>query len=162
MASLICGWGKTYAEFLRAALLIGLVATQAGAQTNSVGIHVELVPQRPLWLRVTLRSGSADTVKFSRSELPWGSQESMILVAAIGGGRCLRWERPAGDPQAEPTVSIRPHGSLTSDIDLEGLFPQIRSILKESDVQLFWAYQAPEPLHIPRWSGGWISIPKQP
>jgi hypothetical protein len=153
---------RAYAELLGAALLIGLVVSQAGGQTNSVGVKIELIPQESLQLRVTLRSGSADLAKFSQSELPWGSQESMVLVAAIGGGRCLRRERSGGDPQAEPIVSLAPHKSLTGDIDLERLFPQIRSILKESDVQLFWAYEAPETLHIPRWSGGWILIPKQP
>ena len=86
----------------------------------------------------------------------------MVLVAAIGGGRCLRLERRQRDSQAEPVVSLAPHESLGGDIDLEGLFAQIRSFLKESDVQLFWAYEAPETLHIPRWSGGWILIPKQP
>jgi hypothetical protein len=159
---LIRGCRRTHAELLASVFLIGLGASLARAQTNSVGINVELVPQVSLRLHVTLRSNSKSTARLSRSELPWGSQESMVLVAAIGAGRCLRLERPQGDPQAEPVVSLAPHESLSGDIDLEGLFPQIRSFLKESDVQLFWAYEAPETLHIHRWSGGWILIPKQP
>jgi hypothetical protein len=28
-------------------------------------------------------------------------------------------------------------------------------------VHLFWAYKSPEALHIPRWSGGWVLIPRK-
>ena len=63
----------------------------------------------------------------------------MVIVAAMSGGRVLERELPVDDP----------------------VFPNLRRALKASDVQLFWAYEAPESLHISRWSGGWILIPQQ-
>jgi hypothetical protein len=48
--------------------------------------------------------------------------------------------------------------------NVEELVPQfwINSVaIKKSDIQLFWAYQAPKELNLPRWSGGWILLPHQ-
>jgi hypothetical protein len=152
---------SAYLVLLGALLLTVPPASPAISQTRAGGVRVELGNERPLRLRITLRSGSEKTEQIFYNELPWGSQESMVIVAALAGGRSLARDRPVEDPQARP-MSLGPHSSLTGDIDLERRFPDIHHILKESDVQLFWAYEAPEALHIPRWSGGWILIPQQP
>jgi hypothetical protein len=67
---------------------------------------------------------------------------------------------PVDDPMLDE-ISVEPNTPLSGDIDLERLFPDIRRVSKVSDVQLFWAYEGPEALHISHWSGGWILIPKQ-
>jgi len=84
----------------------------------------------------------------------------MIIVAAIPGGRCLERELPVADPMYDE-ISLEPNASLSGNIDLERLFPDIRRVLKKVNVQLFWAYEAPDILQIPHWSGGWILIPQQ-
>jgi hypothetical protein len=49
---------------------------------------------------------------------------------------------------------------LTGDIDLRYVIRDLNA-LKKSDVLLFWAYKSPDELHIPRWSGGMVLIPRQ-
>lgn len=136
------------------------LASPCAADPSFPGIRVELNRAKGLSLHVTLGSGSATTVRFSYSRLPWASGDSMVIVAAVAGGRCLRRDLPVGDPMLHE-IALEPGGSLSGDIDLEKLFPDIRNTLKQSDVQLFWAYEAPQALQIPRWSGGWILVPEE-
>jgi hypothetical protein len=124
------------------------------------GISVELKSGSRLSLHITLEPNIRQTLRVPLNELPWGTHDSMVIVAARRGGRCLRTIRPIEDPPFDK-ISVEPNTPLTGNIDLESLFPDIRDVLKESDVQLFWAYEAPEALHIPSWAGGWILIPKQ-
>ena len=58
-------------------------------------------------------------------------------------------------------VTFQPNESLSGDVSLEKGFTGLDAALKKSDVQLFWAYDAPEELNIPLWSGGWILLPQQ-
>jgi hypothetical protein len=58
-------------------------------------------------------------------------------------------------------VTMEPGKSLTGEINLEALFPDINRLLKYRDLQLFWAYEAAGELNIPRWSGGWLLIPQK-
>jgi len=51
--------------------------------------------------------------------------------------------------------------SVSGDINLADYFRDLEGVVKKSDVQLFWAYMAPDELHIAHWSGGWILIPQQ-
>jgi len=57
-------------------------------------------------------------------------------------------------------VSIKPGETLTGDIDLHYVIRDL-DVLKKSDILLFWAYKSPEELHLPRWSGGLVLIPRQ-
>ena len=57
-------------------------------------------------------------------------------------------------------VSVEPGATLAGDIDLTDVIRDL-TVTKKSDVHLFWAYKAPDGLHIPRWSGGWVFIPQQ-
>ena len=113
-----------------------------------------------LSLHVTLWSGANTAIKVSRNRLPWAADESLIVVTAIGNGQCLKRDVPVDDPMFDE-ISIEPKTLLSGDVDLERLFPDIRRVSEVSDVQLFWAYEAPEALHISHWSGGWVLIPKQ-
>ena len=145
------------------ALAIGLLAPTyvAKADHENAGMRVQLKDGPRLALRVTLTSAASKAVRVSRDELPWGTHDSMVIVAALAGGRCLDRIRPVEDAPFDE-ISLLPDQPVSREIDLEALFPNIRRALKESDVQLFWAYRAPETLHVPRWSGGWILIPKRP
>jgi hypothetical protein len=64
------------------------------------------------------------------------------------------------DPTPE-RVSIEPNESLSGEVNLEKAFAGFDAALRESDIHVFWAYQAPKELNIGRWSGGWILIPQQ-
>jgi len=144
------------------ALLTGLAWLESAyaADRTPPGVSVQLQEGSPLSLKVTLISAADKPVRVSRDRLPWGTHESMVVVAALGGGRCLRRFLPIEDAPFNKIV-VGPATPLSGSIDLERLFPNLRDALKESDVQLFWAYQAPEALKIPTWSGGWILINKQ-
>jgi len=57
-------------------------------------------------------------------------------------------------------VSIKAGETLVAEIDLRYVIRDL-NVLKKSDVLLFWAYKAPNALHIPRWTGGLVVIPQQ-
>ena len=66
---------------------------------------------------------------------------------------------PMDDPRPGK-VSVEPGVTLAGDIDLRDVIRDL-TVTKKSDVHLFWAYKAPDGLHIPRWLGGWVFIPRQ-
>jgi hypothetical protein len=135
-----------------------LTATVA-QDTPQSGIHVELNPHKPLRMHVKLRSGAATAVTIFRSQLPWGNRYSMILTAVKSNGDHIEFFYPEDEPSMEE-VTIAPGATIEGDLDLSDVFADL-SVTKKSDVHLFWAYKSPEELHIPRWSGGWVLIPRQ-
>lgn len=141
------------------ALLFLLSGDPAGSQA-APGIQVELNSQKRLWLRITLRSLARSRLTLDREKLPWGSKYSMILVAVTPDGRRLDVDPSFDDPGFEK-VSLEANESLSGDINLQNAIKGLGDQVRKSDVHLFWAYKAPEELHIARWSGGWILIPQQ-
>lgn len=143
---------------LIAAFLV-LALSSARTQTLQQGIKVEL-DQQHLELHVTVSSRAPSVVTFGKWQLPWGNANSMILVAVTGNKAYIERNLLIDDPTSEE-VSIKQNESLSGDVSLEKAFTGLVAALKQSDVHLFWAYEAPGELHIPRWSGGWILIPKK-
>jgi hypothetical protein len=147
-------------SFLTVIIFLAALMTVAVAQdTEKPAIQVDLNPQKPLHLLVTLRSGAATTVTFYQADLPWGIRDSMVYAAMRPNGEAIDLIFPTDD--LGPTkVSLRPREVLTGDIDLRYVIGDLNA-LKKSDVLLFWAYKSPEELHIPHWSGGMVLIPRQ-
>lgn len=58
-------------------------------------------------------------------------------------------------------VTFAPGAYLSADIDLGDFFKDLKGALRKSDVNLFWAYEAPAELQIAHRSGGWIFLPQQ-
>ena len=123
------------------------------------GIEVGLNRETALYLRVTLTSGAATTVRFYRSDLPWGNRYSMVFAAVRPNGEPVDLTFPIDDPG--PTeVSVKPGEMLTGDIDLHYVIADLNA-MKKSDILLFWGYKSPDALQIPCWSGGLVLIPRQ-
>lgn len=120
------------------------------------GIRVEIDHRKPLMLQVELRSGNETRISLYKSRLPWGSAYSMILVAVTSDGVYLKKELPVDDPSPDQ-VSLGVQESIKGEVDLREIFRGLDEALKKSDVHLFWAYEAPEEMHIAR-AGGWIFI----
>jgi len=138
-----------------------LFACGVGASDNApAGITVQMNPQKPLWLRVTLRSFASTRVTVYKHLLPWGSNRAMVVTAVTEYGQTLEQDLSIDDPSFAE-VSFDPNGSLSGDIDLHELVRNIDGAVKKSDVHLFWAYKAPQELQLPRWSGGWVLIPQE-
>ena len=147
-------------SFLIAVVFLVSCSSLAVAQnTAKPAIQVELNPQKPLHLRVTLSSGAATTATFSRADLPWGYRYSMVFAAVTPNGEPVELSLPVSDPGPNE-VSVKPREVLTGEVDLRYVIRDLNAI-KKSDVLLFWAYKSPEELHIPRWSGGMVLIPRQ-
>jgi hypothetical protein len=127
--------------------------------TLQPGIRFELNRQQHLSLHITLKSGAKASVKVPRHQLPW-SGDALVIVAVRGNGQCLKRNVPVDDPLFRE-VLVEPDIPAQGEIDLEMLFPEIRRVLQGSDVQLFWAYNAPDALNIGRWSGGWLLIEQE-
>jgi len=83
----------------------------------------------------------------------------MVLVAATSDSEALEKVLPVEDP-AWGDISVEPGQILTGTLHLEGIFKGFDEARKKGDIHLFWAYQAPDGLGIPRWSGGWILLPQ--
>lgn len=144
-----------------ATLVLSLVcAPCGGTKAQPVGIRVEANPNKPLWLRVTVRSFATTRVTIYRESLPWGREGSIILAAVTPGGHHLNRFQFIDDPTMQE-VSLDPGASLDGEINLADKFDGLDEAVKKSDVHIFWAYNAPEELHIARWSGGWLLIPQQ-
>ena len=141
------------------ALLASCSTVGVAQNTPKPAIQVELDRQKPLHLRVVLRSGAATTATFYRSDLPWGNRVSMVFAAVRPNGEPVELIFSIDDPG--PTkVTMKPHETLNGDIDLQHVIRDLNAI-KRSEVLLFWAYKSPAELHIPRWSGGLVLIPQQ-
>jgi hypothetical protein len=141
-------------------MFLGGLSTVGVAQNTPIpAIQVELNHEKPLHLRVTLRSGAGTAATFYQSDLPWGNRDSMVFSAVRPNGDTVDLIFPEDNPG--PTkVSVKPRQMLTGDIDLQYVIRDL-NVLKNSEVLLFWAYKSPEELHIPRWSGGLVLIPQQ-
>jgi hypothetical protein len=139
---------------------VALSAARTGSETMAPGIRVELIPEKPLWVRVTVRSGADRTATFLRYKLPWGNRNSILFVAVTPEGTPLEVSMPVDDPIFDK-ISLAPRASVSGDIDLNQFFSRLSLATKKSDVHLFWAYESPEELHIPHWSGGWVLLPHQ-
>lgn len=143
-----------------AVAFLGLSLACGGSETIPSGIQVELIDQKPISLRVTLRSRAETRVTFRKYRLPWGNRYSTILVAVTPHGECLNRNFPIDDPSPE-RVTFEPNESLSGEINLRKHFSGLDNALKKSDIHLYWAYEAPKELNIAKWSGGWILIPQQ-
>jgi hypothetical protein len=123
------------------------------------GVEVALSHEKPLHLRVTLTSGATTTIRINRYDLPWGYRYSMVFAAATPNEEPVELLLPVSDPGWKE-ISVKPGETLTGDVDLRYVIGD-SSVLKKSDVLLFWAYKAPDALHIPHWTGGLVVIPQQ-
>jgi hypothetical protein len=83
----------------------------------------------------------------------------MVFAVARPNGEPIDLIFPVDDP-GPAKVSIKPRETLVGDIDLRYVIRDL-NVLKKSDVLLFWAYKAPDALHIPHWTGGLVVIPQQ-
>jgi hypothetical protein len=142
-----------------AALVLALPI--GGSETLPSGIAVEIDSQKPLSLHVTVWSRAEKRVTFAKYRLPWGNRNSMLFVPVNSDGQCISDRLlPIDDPTFEK-VSLDPNDSISGDMDLRRFVPELEKALKKSDIHLFWAYKAPEELHIAPWTGGWILIPQR-
>lgn len=132
-----------------------------GSEATLPGVQVELDGHEPLSLRVTVSSRAEARVSFPKYRLPWGNRNSMIFVPVDGDGRCVGDRAVPIDDSGYEKVSLGPSESITGNIDLRRVLPELEKELKKSDVHLFWAYAPPEELRIGRWSGGWLLIQQQ-
>lgn len=151
---------RTFLVVAGATLFLLSACSVGETQTMPSGIRVKTDHSNPFILKVELRSGAETRAIIYESRLPWGSAYGMILLAVMPNGQIINKELPVDDPSPKE-VSLNPRESMKGEIDLRKMFRGLDEALRHSDIQLFWAYEAPDELHINRWSGGWILIPKQ-
>jgi hypothetical protein len=83
----------------------------------------------------------------------------MVFAAARPNEEPVELMLPVSDPGLSE-MSVKPGETLAGDVDLRNVIRDL-SVLKKSDVLLFWAYKAPAALHLPSWTGGLVVIPQQ-
>lgn len=151
-------------------LVIGTPPVQATGQTKATTIaangatlgkiEVRLEPKVPTRLHITIRPGAKAAKTVPRYRLPWTSRYSMVFVAVRPNGEPIDMNLPVDDP-ASDGIPIPAGASLTGEINLEWIIKDLDQVIRQSDIHLFWAYESPEELRIPHWSGGWILVPQQ-
>lgn len=109
---------------------------------SKIDLAVEAIWAPGYRLRLALTNSSGRSTTCYQSQLPWGSQYSLILVAVItdGPGTVLERTSPIDDP-GPSTITINNGEMLTGEIDLEKRFPRLRQATGERDAILFWSYQ---------------------
>jgi len=132
-----------------------------GQETQPSDVQVTLDSQKPLSLTVRVRSRSEGQVTLAKWRLPWGNQRAMLLVPVSRSGECIDNKYFAEEYPEYEKVSIAANATVSGKIDLQKAIPELSEAVKASDVHLFWAYKAPDELHIAPWSGGWLLIPQQ-
>lgn len=152
---------KNCKRLLVAAVLCFFSVSSGGSENALPDVKVELNRQG-LSLRVTVRSRSENRVSLAQWRLPWGAgNPSMHFVPVDSDGVCIgNGYFPREYPDYRK-VSVDPNGSISGEIDLQRVIPDLSKALKKSDVHLFWVYETPEELQIAHYSGGWVLIPQQ-
>ena len=140
-------------------VVLTIFAVQGAAQAKNSGVEANLWKDEPSRLRITVRSLAAAPATINKSELPWELRHSIILMAVTPAGDSLPQNVVAGDPGLQK-VTLKPGQSVSGDIDLKMVFKDLDGARRKSDVLLFWAYRSPSGLNLPKWSGGWILIPR--
>lgn len=111
-----------------------------------------------LSLKVTITSRTTVPIEIYRSDLPWGSVSSLLLVAATGDriGAPLDRQNAIDDPSPSRVV-LKPGEVLTGNVDLTDQFPALPDTLKGREVILFWSYRPrlADGSLLPR-HGGWL------
>jgi hypothetical protein len=146
-------------SFLALLAVLTIFAAQGRSQTKNSGVEAELRTTDPLCLRMTVRSLATAPATIYKSELPWELRHSIILTAVTTAGDSLSQNVVAGDPSLQK-ITLNPGQSVSGDIDLKAVFKDLDGVRRKSDVLLFWAYRSPDGLNLPKWSGGWILIPR--
>ena len=136
------------------------VALGVEAQTKKPGVQVELSKNDDSRLHVAIRSLASAPAEIFKLDLPWEQRDRIILTAVTTSGIPVPLEALAGDPLLG-SITIDPGQSTSGEIDLHTVFKGFDEVRKESDVILFWAYRSPDGLNLPKWSGGWILIPRK-
>ena len=131
----------------------------AQGQTTRGVITVEIASLRPFQLHIALTSEANKRITIDKSELPWATRYSMVLVVVKADGECLEKVLPVEDPPMGK-IFLGPLQTLRGNLDLEGIFKKFDEARQKSDLHLFWAYQVPNELNSVHWVGGWIVIPK--
>ena len=146
-------------SFLALLAVLTIFAAQERSQTKNSGVEAELRTTDPVCLRITVRSLATAPATIHKSDLPWEIRRSIILTAVTSSGDSLSQNVVAGDPSLQK-ITLNPGQSVSGDIDLKAVFKDLDGARRNSEVLLFWAYRSPDGLNLPKWSGGWIVIPR--
>lgn len=139
-------------------LILLLVSTfNALGQSTTGGVQAEVDAQKPLSLRLNVTSAAPSRLTLYRYLLPWGNVNSIVLLAVTGRGEGLQRDMHIDDPSNQK-ISLDPGESVSGVIDLRKAFRGLDSALEKDDVNLFWAYHAPNELAISARWGGWILL----
>jgi hypothetical protein len=143
---------------------VTLGGSKAMATENQNWVSVRLSAEKgESWrLHVSLTNTSGQVVEVFRSDLPWESRHSMILVLVeVHAGNITVPEIHPTDSPIVGEQTIGPGEILEGQILLEDRFPDLAKVLAHSDVIAFWSYQlkAIKGPGLPR-TGGWVFIPK--
>lgn len=133
------------------------------ADAGDYGILVQAVlggpPDNPQILFQIKNTGSKD-ITFYAYELPWVDSDSLLVTAVRADTIQLERSLLFDDGDRE-VLTLKRGKSLNGTVPVSLYYPGIKTILKETEVVLFWTYQMvlKDGTKLKRTSG-WFSLPQ--
>lgn len=130
------------------AVLMFIVSAAAQAQegkTDHVPFRIDINALRShsdVALKVVLSNKTTTLYQLRTAFLPWGIQNSLLLVAMVSSPISERIpEALYVDDPGPGNTPISPGQQLNGTIDLVHRFPTLLTYLKDNDVIIFWSYR---------------------
>lgn len=149
-------------------LVLSLASMVSSAQDNPVlSLDVQCLPKTNgvYTLRLSLKNTGETPFLISTTALPWGSRYSLLLLAARTDPRSdpLHPDIVIDDPRDDKMQTLRPGESLAGEIVLNHRFRDFDSIIRDSDIAVFWLYEVKAHLldKTGRFLEGWLLVSKQ-
>jgi hypothetical protein len=148
---------------IRHTCLICILLFAGVVNAGDYGIDVQGVlgglPDNPQILFQIKNTGSKE-ITFYAYELPWVDSDS-LLVSAVRADKIQLKRSLLFDDGDREVLSLKPGKSLNGTVLVSLYYPEIKTILKETEVVLFWTYQMvlEDGTKLKRTSG-WFSLPQ--
>lgn len=130
-----------------ASLIAALSCAHAFPVNRDIPIALQVTSSARRLIRPTLEiaisNSRATSIKLYSADLPWATRHSLLLVAMTNDSQQSRIDEAlyVDDPGPGYTV-IGPKDTKTGSIDLTRRFPDLSKVRRESEVIIFWSYQA--------------------
>jgi hypothetical protein len=119
--------------------------TQAAEGIARISVDVSCSNRLPeqMSLDISITNTGDQPITLYKADLPWGTRHSLILVPITSDQKQRRLEESLFvDDPGPGTVTIQPSQRLSGRVELSKRFPELLTIVKKTDVIIFWSYQA--------------------
>jgi hypothetical protein len=135
---------KLLAAFLVAILCSAWTLGSDGSETSQQPLRIVAIVEqnsKDVSLRFTVTNATRTALSIRESQLPWGSQTAITIVAVAANKDPLQQTYAVEDVFRETAVLLVPGQSKSGSVSLTARFPQLAAASKNSRVVVFWFYE---------------------